>query len=124
VETADAGSTDAYLGAVPADLVLACGVFGNISDEDIERTVRAFPGFCAPGATAIWTRHRRPPDLTIEIRRWFADAGFELVAFDAPAAFEWSVGVHRFVGGPVPFVAGRHLFTFVDRPAAATQDPD
>ena len=29
VEIADAGWTDAYLGAVPADLVLACGVFGN-----------------------------------------------------------------------------------------------
>lgn len=61
---ADAGGTDAYIGAVPADIVLACGVFGNISDDDIHRTVAAFPSLCAPGAAVIWTRHRRAPDLT------------------------------------------------------------
>ena len=115
VRVGDAGSTDAYLGAVPADLVLVCGVFGNISDEDIEGTVRAMPAFCAPGATVIWTRHRRPPDLTVDIRRWFAESGFELIGFDAPDAFEWSVGVQRFVGTPAPFLAGQPLFTFVER---------
>ena len=72
VTCADAGSTDAYVGAAPADLVLVCGVFGNVSDGDVERTIRALPAFCAAGATVIWTRHRRPPDLTLDIRRWFA----------------------------------------------------
>jgi len=109
----DAGSTDSYLGAVPADLVLVCGVFGNISDADIERTVRALPSLCGRNATVIWTRHRRPPDLTIEIRQWFAAAGFDLLAFDAPDAFDWSVGVHRFTADPEPFVAGRRLFRFL-----------
>ena len=32
-------------------------------------TVRALPTLCAPGATVIWTRHRRPPDLTADVRR-------------------------------------------------------
>ncbi len=113
VVSADAGSTDPYVGAVPADLVLVCGVFGNISDEDVERTVRALPMLCARNATVIWTRHRRPPDLTIDIRGWFAAAGFEPVTFDAPMAFEWSVGVHRFVGDPEPILPGHRLFTFV-----------
>jgi hypothetical protein len=116
---ADAGSTDPYLGVVPADLVLVCGVFGNIRDRDVERTVRALPMFCARGATVIWTRHRRPPDLTVDIRRWFDAAGFEPVAFDAPEAFEWSVGVHRFVADPRPMVPGRRLFTFVAPAGAA-----
>src|SRR3954471_12242603 len=35
----DAGLVAGSLGAVPADLVLACGVFGNITDADVERTV-------------------------------------------------------------------------------------
>ena len=39
VVTADAALTDAYAGLVPADIVLACGVFGNITDEDVDRTV-------------------------------------------------------------------------------------
>jgi hypothetical protein len=100
---------------VPADLVLACGVFGNISDEDVEATVRALPAFCAPNATVLWTRHRRTPDLTVDIRRWFVEAGFEPIAFDAPSEFEWSVGVHRFAGHPPEMIAGQRLFTFVAR---------
>lgn len=115
VECADAGVTDSFAGAVPADLVLACGVFGNISDEDVEATVRALPAFCAPNATVLWTRHRRTPDLTVDIRRWFVEAGFEPIAFDAPSEFEWSVGVHRFAGHPPEMVAGQRLFTFVAR---------
>ena len=113
VARTDAGATDAYHGAVPDDLVLVCGVFGNISDGDIEKTVRTLPAFCTTGATVIWTRHRRPPDLTVEIRRWFAEAGFEPVAFDTPSEYEWSVGVQRFVGEPMPLVGGRRLFSFV-----------
>jgi hypothetical protein len=110
----DAGTTASFAGAVPADLVLVCGVFGNISDEDIERTVRALPTLCAVGATVIWTRHRRPPDLTPAIRRWFTASGFRHHAFirvpDSPA----SVGVERFVGTPAPFEPGARLFDVLD----------
>src|SRR6266567_2232996 len=44
----DAGITGNYAGAVPADIVLACGVFGNISDEDIGNTIEHLPTLCAP----------------------------------------------------------------------------
>jgi hypothetical protein len=112
VVRADAGITTAYVGAVPADLLLVCGVFGNVPDVDIERTVRVLPSLAAPGAVAIWTRHRRPPDRTVEIRRWFEEAGFSQVAFDAPTEFQWSVGVHRLARRPDPFVEGIRLFSF------------
>ncbi|HEX2485974.1 MAG TPA: SAM-dependent methyltransferase [Myxococcota bacterium] len=113
VVEADAGVTDAWKGAVPADLVLACGVFGNVSDADIEATVAGLPALCAPGATVIWTRHRAAPDRTPDVRRWLASAGFEEIAFDAPDGFLFSVGTHRLVGPPAPFAPGRRLFTFV-----------
>jgi hypothetical protein len=109
---ADAGLTSAYAGAVPANLLLVCGVFGNIPDVDIERTVRSLPSLAAPGAVAIWTRHRRPPDRTVEIRRWFEEAGFRQVAFDAPTEFQWTVGVNRLARPPDPFVEGLRLFSF------------
>src|SRR5262245_20309133 len=67
VVTGDASYSNAYDGAVPANLVLVCGVFGNISDRAVARTIAYLPRLCAPGATAIWTRHRKPPDLTIKI---------------------------------------------------------
>ncbi len=41
VVQADAGERRSYLGSVPADLVLMVGVFGNISDADVRRTIEA-----------------------------------------------------------------------------------
>ena len=111
VVVGDAGRAWAYSGATPADLVLACGVFGNISDADIERTVRALPQLCAPGATVIWTRHRQPPDVTPSIRSWLAEEGFEEIAFEPVPDGPGSVGVARYAGEPRPLVDGE-LFTF------------
>lgn len=108
----DAGITDAYEGFAPADLVLACGVFGNVPDEDVESTVHALPQLCAEGGTVIWTRHRKSPDLTPSIRRWYAEAGFREQAFDSPGPGSFAVGVHRSTTPSVPLQRGQRLFTF------------
>lgn len=113
VVESDAGRTDAYAGAVPADLVLACGVFGNITDEDIHRTISILPQFCRPGATVVWTRNRRPPDITADVCRWFEKHGFDYVWASAPHETGYGVGVHQYVGPPVQFRAGQRMFSFV-----------
>ena len=79
VVAADAARLDSYVGAAPADLVLLCGIFGNISDADIRRTVAHTDQLCRPGATVIWTRHRDAPDLVPVICDWFAEHDFELL---------------------------------------------
>lgn len=119
VRHADAGLTAGYADALPADVLLLCGIFGNVSDDDVGRTVTAAPALCAPGGTVIWTRHRRPPDLTALVREWFAEAGFAEVAFEAPetASTLIGVGVHRRAAAPAgPARAverpGGRLFTF------------
>jgi hypothetical protein len=48
--------------------------------------VVAAPQLCNPGATLIWTRHTRAPDLTPRIRAWFTGAGFAERAFTAVPA--------------------------------------
>jgi hypothetical protein len=35
--------------------------------------VQAVPTLCRADATVIWTRHRRPPDLTPQVRAWSTD---------------------------------------------------
>jgi hypothetical protein len=109
---ADAGITDACAGAVPAQLVVACGIFGNITGSDIQATVAALPSLCAPGALVLWTRHRSPPDLTPAIRSWFAAASFREEAFDTSDDGFMSVGAHRLAGEPAALVPGQRLFTF------------
>ena len=113
VRCTDAGLSDAYAGSVPADLVLLCGVFGNITDENVHRTIASASQFCTKGGLVVWTRHRRYPDLTPRIREWFGDHGFAEEAFVAPENRMYSVGVHRNLREPEPLRAGERLFTFV-----------
>lgn len=109
----DAGTTDACVGAVPAHLLLLAGIFGNVSEADIRRTAEASPMLCASGATVIWTRQRRPPDLTPAIRAWYAAAGVREMAFIAPDGDLTSVYAGRFEGATWPLVPGQRLFSFV-----------
>lgn len=112
VVEADAGDTGCAVGAVPADLVLLCGIFGNVPDADVERTVRAAPSLCARGATVVWTRHVDEPGLTPSIRRWFVEAGFDELAFENPAGTHAGIGASRLVAEPARFVPGVRLFAF------------
>lgn len=112
VVTADASLTDHYVGMAPADLLLVCGVFGNITDADIRRTIGFCTRLCATGGTVIWTRHREEPDLVPEVCAWFERSGFERRWLSAPDA-GFGVGVHRFTGRPGELVGGERMFTFV-----------
>ncbi len=108
---ADASLTDAYIGAAPADVVLVCGVFGNIAAEDVANTIAKLGQLCAPQATVIWTRHRRAPDLVPQIRAAFEQAGFAELAFeDAPP---FGIGSNRLQRPPEPLQPGVKLFEFI-----------
>ena len=115
VRQADASVIANFADALPVDVLLLAGIFGNVNDADIKRTVDATPALCAPGATVIWTRHRRPPDVTGSICAWFAAGGFEQVAFDKlDNEYLASVGVHRLTTQPTGMLQApeRPLFTF------------
>lgn len=105
VRTGDAGRPADYAELLPAQIVLACGVFGNIGDNDVRRTVDALPAMLEPGGWVIWTRGRGADgkDASEPIRRLFGAHGFTEVDFTAPADAKFRVGLHR-----------------LDRPAAGT----
>lgn len=121
VVNADASVTSAYAGAVPADIVLVCGVFGNITDADVRRTVEQLPSLCAPDATVIWTRGTFPPDLTPAIRAWFEDSGFSELAFVAIPDTSVGVGANLLTSPPRAFDPNVRLFTFLPRDERPSQ---
>ena len=109
----DAGRTDAYEHAVPAQVVLVCGVFGNITDDDIRGTIEHLPELCAPDASVVWTRGRFDPDITPRVRRWFNDAGFDELDFVRVPDSTATVGLQRLRAEPRPLQRGVQLFTFL-----------
>ncbi|MFI1916570.1 class I SAM-dependent methyltransferase family protein [Nocardia sp. NPDC020380] len=116
VVAGDAAQTDQYASLAPADLVVACGIFGNITDADIERTIEFATQLCAHGGTVVWTRGRWEPDLVPQIGAWFAERGFEEVWISAPH-LSFGVGAHRFAGTPAPLETGATIFTFIGHDA-------
>jgi len=119
VRQADASLVANFADALPADVLLLCGIFGNVSEADIRRTAQAAAALCAAGGTVIWTRHRRPPDLTPQIRAWFTRSGFDEIAFEAlDTSTLTGVGVGRLRRAADGELPSQRLFTF--RPAAQT----
>jgi hypothetical protein len=112
VVTGDAALTDHYVGLAPADLVLICGLFVHIADEDIHQVVRHAPGLARRGGRVIWTRDHGEPDLVPQISGWFADQGFEKVWETGPEV-RHAVVEHRSRRDSVPLAPGTKLFTFV-----------
>lgn len=98
VRTADAGLPTSFADVLPVDLLLLCGIFGNVSDEDIRATIAAVPAMLRPGGLVIWTRGRRDgDDLRATVRRWFVEEGLEEVAYDGEPEL-YGVGVARWAG--------------------------
>jgi hypothetical protein len=117
VITGDAAETSVYAGVAPGDVVMVCGVFGNLSDFDIQRTIAALPQLCRTGGSVIWTRHRRAPDKTPEIRAWYEAAGFEEQAWESAGENAFGVGRHVLTAPGQPLQTGKRLFTFLPQPA-------
>lgn len=113
VITGDAGDPAQFSSAYPVDLLLLCGIFGNVSDHDIKTTVAATPALLRDDGAVIWTRGSTEPDLRPAIRRWFQEAGLQEVAFDSePAGFGVGVGV-RPAGVKASSSVSNPLFRFI-----------
>ncbi|HMG29005.1 MAG TPA: hypothetical protein VK585_02650 [Jiangellaceae bacterium] len=55
---------------------------------------------CATGATVLWTRHRRQPEVVPRILGWFAAAGFAEIDVVMPAGSTSTIGSHRLSAPP------------------------
>jgi hypothetical protein len=110
----DAAMTDQYAEFAPADIVLACGIFGNVTHEDIRRTIDHLPMLCGSGATVIWTRGGTSArDVALDVRRWFSERGFaELAYVSSPDEDHYRVGAHRMTAEPRTLAGGARMFTF------------
>ena len=110
----DAGLPAVFAHVGPVDILVLAGIFGNLTDADVRRTINAVPVLCRTGATVVWTRHRREPDLTAQIREWFNAAGCQSKSFVSAGAGRFAVGSETFGASNVQAKLPARLFTFRD----------
>jgi hypothetical protein len=113
IVTGDASLTSQYADLAPADLVLACGLFGNMTDADVKATIGYCAQLCAENGTVIWTRARWAPDLVPQICDWFEESGFERAWLSAPD-YNQCTGAHRRIAPPAPLDAAAVMFAFTN----------
>lgn len=112
VVAADAGAAAAWRDHLPVDLLMLCGIFGNISVADIKTTVAASRCMVSPSGVVVWTRGATAEeDLRPQIRQWFRAAGFSELAFEADPE-SYGVGVNRRADVGASDRLPEQLFTF------------
>ena len=87
-----------YVEAVPADIVIVCGIFGNLADEaELNRLLGNLSFLSKQGAFVIWTRgHFNGISYSETVRRLLRESGFEEVNFKLTATGDMGVGLHRY----------------------------
>ena len=113
VRTDDAGLVAAWVDVVPVDVLMMCGVLGNVSDDDARRIVTGAALMLQRGGTMIWTRSDRGSEDPSEwVRSLLLEAGWEERSFVRPDDASYRVGVHTW-NGIASGVLADTLFSFV-----------
>ena len=78
----DAGAVASFVDVVPVDVLMLCGIFGNVEHDHVKDMVDLIPCLLRRGGFVIWTRGGSEPDRRPEVRRWLDLAGLREVSFD------------------------------------------
>lgn len=117
----DATLASNYIGAVPADIVIVCGIFGNLADEgELNRLLDNLSFLSNPGAFVIWTRgHSNGIPYSDNVRKTLRALRFEEVNFKLTATGDMGVGLHRYRSENLPQPKEQQLFVFSGVPSKA-----
>lgn len=65
VRCADAAVPACFADVTPVDVLLLCGVFGNLASNAVDGIVKRCPGLAVPGGRVIWTRGGGDPNALL-----------------------------------------------------------
>jgi hypothetical protein len=93
------------------DVLMLCGIFGNIEHRAVKDIVDLIPRLVVLGGYVIWTRGGSEPDRRPELRQWFRAAGLQEVAFDGTPE-PYGVGLNQLRRPSADRALPDRLFTF------------
>jgi ubiquinone/menaquinone biosynthesis C-methylase UbiE len=119
----DATNSTNYAGAVPADIVIVCGVFGNIPNEaELSRLIQNLRFLSKKGSLIIWTRgNTNGVTYSDTVRQLFQEFAFAEVSFKLTPTGDMAVGVHRYLDEGEVLPEEKELFVFSGDPKRAGQ---
>jgi len=114
VVTGDAALTARYLAFGRAHVLVAVGVFGNIDEADLRRTIAVLPALIEPDGLLVWSRGRGAGerDASDLVRELLAGAGFAELDVTVPDDAKYRVGLHRLVRPAAGLTVPERLFRF------------
>ncbi|MBD2502651.1 class I SAM-dependent methyltransferase family protein [Anabaena azotica] len=117
----DAAIANNYIGAVPADIVIVCGVLGHLADDrELKRLIDNLSYLSKTGAFFIWTRgHTNGIPYSDNVRKILFASQFEEVNFQLTATGDMAVGLHQYIGENLPQPKEQQLFVFSGVPSKA-----
>jgi hypothetical protein len=115
IRYADAGYPASFADFLPVDVLMLCGIFGNIEHSAVRTVIQDVRPYLRDDGTVIWTRGGSIPDRRPEVRKWFSDNGFAERSFDQESE-GFGVGVHQLVASDhraqASLAPGHRLFRF------------
>jgi hypothetical protein len=111
VRCADAGDPASFRDVLPVEVLMLCGIFGNVEHNTVRGIAQAVPAMVTRDGYVIWTRGGgEPVDHRPEVRRFFTQAGLPEVSFDGEPE-TYGVGVNQVTIASPPLLDHR-LFAF------------
>lgn len=110
---ADATDYAIYRSIAPADIVLACGVWGHVPAAERSQLVRAFASLCTPGGCVIGTRGlAKGAGRLADILSLFSSDWWEQVNLTFTPDQQFAVVTHRYRGPVNRLPASGRIFNF------------
>lgn len=111
----DATDSSVYQGFAPADVVLVCGVFGHVREQDVPQLIQSLTLLCKSGGSVVWTRSTKAWDGENNVNRikeLFQAAEFVEVAYELTPRGASGIGTHRYLGSGGTLPESETLFIF------------
>ena len=112
---ADATRSTTYQAIAPADVLIVCGVFGNVREANTGQMIEHLRCLCRRQGRVVWTRtvaQPRDQRATALIREQFSAAGFHEMTVQHTTPPGIVVATHAYGGDPYTLRPGVTLFEF------------
>jgi hypothetical protein len=110
---ADATDYTTYRDIAPADIVLACGVWGHVPAQERPGFVDALSQLCRPASMVLWTRGAAASrERLLEIESLFASPEWRCLRTTLTGDRHWAVASYRYLGPQKQLPKVGRIFNF------------